>query len=228
MGLFDAFRKNNNTEPEVVVETSGDVNPQLNINKNTQLLNLQKGDVLDLTKCADSLNAVRAAAGWDVSRNAKSYDLDLCAYLCDKDGDIEHVVYYGDKDSYTSKGIYLDKDDLTGGSSDGDDENIFVTLNKIPDKIKSIYFAVVIYEASYKSQSFGEVKNAYVRLVNTEQNDKEICRYNLSDNTGGDTAVIAAKLTRGSNGWLFAPIGEYSKNSIKSLKKEIVKFSKKG
>lgn len=176
------------------------------------LLNLQKNNILDLRKYSDSLNKVRVAAGWDIAKGRSSFDLDLCAFLLDANGRGITKVYYGAK---SSTGIKLDGDNLTG-EGEGDDENINVTLEKIPANVSSIVFSVVIFNASVKGQHFEDVENAFCRLVD-ESNGKEICKFSLSEDGGKNTAVTFAELYRNDGGWSFRTIGTYSKDSIDSL-----------
>lgn len=200
--------------------TTNNVAPSSTPVASTGILNLNKGDVLDLTKSNPNLTKVHAAAGWDVAAHGKDYDLDLCAYLLNSKGDVVHTVYYADKDY---DGIFLDKDNLTG-EGDGDDENIHVVLDKLPVKITRIIFGVVIYEAKHRGQKFDKVKNAYVRLCDEADHDKEICRYQITENGGDNTAIEVASLNKDSNNhWSFQAIGTYSKDSISSLGKKVGK-----
>lgn len=181
------------------------------------LLNLTKGGILDLNKYSTSLSKVRAAAGWQVNLSVGSnYDLDLCAYLM-SNGRVSGVVYYGQKRGH---GLFLDGDNLTGSTGQNDDENIYVTLDQIPNDVNKIIFAVVIYDAANRHQKFKNVKNAYMRLVD-EVNGKEICRYVLTDDGGDNTAATLGALSRTSNGWQFEAIGKYSKDSISSLRDKL-------
>lgn len=190
--------------------------------KENGILNLKKNDILDLSKAAPGLNKIRVAAGWDVNTGlfGGSFDLDLCAILLDANdkpvSGINHCVYYGKK---KSEGIYLDGDNLTG-EGDGDDENIYVTLSQIPDQVKRIVFNVVIYNGIAKKQKFSKVKNAYVRIVDSEKRDEEICRYNLTDDGGDNTAVIFAELYKNGSSWEFKAIGNYKRASIENLVRE--------
>lgn len=190
--------------------------------KENGILNLKKNDILDLTKAAPGLNNIRVAAGWDVNSGlfGGSFDLDLCAILLDKNNrpasGINSCVYYGKKQS---EGIYLDGDNLTG-EGDGDDENIYVTLSQIPSQVERIVFNVVIYNGIAKKQKFSKVKNAYVRIVDTSKNDEEICRYNLTDDGGDNTAVVFAELYKNGSSWEFKAIGDYKKASIEALVRE--------
>ncbi len=202
MGLFNLKKK----EPE---QTKMEKPPAV------PGLNLEKDGILNLDKVSPDLRNLRLAAGWDMVRFGDDYDLDLCAYLLDSNGNPIRTdnpcIYYGKK---RAVGIHLDKDNLTG-EGDGDDENIFVNLNEISSEVEKIVFAVVIYNA--KGKSFRGVKNAYVRLVNTDDEDREICRYNLTQDGGGHTAVVVAELYRDMGTWSFKARGEYENETIHSL-----------
>lgn len=216
MGIFSMFNRNVQTGTGSVSTPS---NTSTRVPASSEgLLDLKKDDILDLSKCSDTLERVHVAAGWDVvADGGKDYDLDLCAYLLDGRGSVRDTVFYGDK---KAKGIFLDKDNLTG-EGDGDDENIHVRLSQLSPNIVKVVFAVVIYEAKSKRQVFGKVRNAYVRLCDEDNGDKEICRYMLSEDGGDNTAVRVAELNRtAENTWEFHALGIYSKDSIPSLKKK--------
>lgn len=206
MGLFNLKKK----EPE---QTKMEKPPAV------PGLNLKKDGILNLDKVSPDLRNLRLAAGWDMVHFGSDYDLDLCAYLLDSNGNPirrdNPCIYYGKKHAI---GIYLDKDNLTG-EGDGDDENIFVNLDEISSEVEKIVFAVVIYNANGKS--FRGVKNAYVRLVNTDDGDREICRYNLTKDGGEHTAVVVAELYRDMGAWSFKARGEYENETIHSLAAKI-------
>lgn len=212
MGLFgNMFNQN-----EVKVEPKQNI--QLNVSK-APGLNLQKDGILNLEKVSADLKNLRLAAGWDMVHFGSDYDLDLCAYLLDHAGSPiqsgNSCVYYAKK---KARGLQLDKDNLTG-KGDGDDENIFIHLDEVSEEVQKIVFAVVIYNAGRKS--FNGVKNAYVRLVNTDDGDKEICRYNLTKDGGNHTAVVVAELYREAGAWSFKARGEYMNETISSLKNKV-------
>ena len=217
MGLFDFFKKqpsNNSIDYSQPTYTPPKQEPPQNTGN---ILNLNKNDILDLNK---GLSRVRVAAGWDVNekRFESDYDLDLCAYLMTDTGAIQDRVYYGDK---RARGIYLDGDNLTG-AGEGDDENIYVTLDTINSSVTKIVFAVVIYNAEKRRQKFENVKNAYVRLVDVGgKYESELCRYNLSDNGGDNTAVVFASLNRTEQGWQFQAIGNYTCATISTLQHKL-------
>ena len=199
MGLFDFFKKEEKKQI---------------LNEPTPcILNLNKNDILDLNKVSENLNKVRVSAGWDVCVVGQDYDLDLCAMLVNKNDKLVDCVYYASK---RSKGLYLDGDNLTG-EGEGDDENIFVTLKEIPSSVSKIVFNVVIYQGANRHQQFKNVSNAYVRLVDIAHTEREICRYNLSNDGGDNTAVKFAELIRTNDGWQFHAIGNYLCGSISDL-----------
>lgn len=187
------------------------------------ILNLEKDAILDLSKDVEaSLKSMRVSAGWDVNAKGRDFDLDLCAFLVDANGKLinsaNSVVYYGEK---KSNGVKLDGDNLTGAGA-GDDENIFLSLEKVPQDCQAIKFYVIIYGGASRGQYFGEVRNAYVRLVNTENRpEKELCRYSLSEDGGKNTAIYFCELSRNSGNWNFKAVGEYLKASIEDIKRTL-------
>lgn len=216
MGIFNKlFNRggSENSEANTVSTSVVDNTPAPVVTPGFAPLNLNKGDILDLNKYSTSLTQVRASAGWKVNRGiGQDYDLDLCAYLM-SGKDVYKTVYYG---SRKGPGLYLDGDNLTGSDGQTDDENIFVTLNKIPSNVDRIVFAVVIYQADSRRQMFKNVQDAYMRLVDS-MNNREICKYYLSTDGGTNTAATLASLNRTNEGWSFQAIGKYSKDSIGSL-----------
>ena len=182
------------------------------------LLNLKKNDILDLSKTSSALTNIRVAAGWDINvSGGADYDLDLCAFLYDENGNpirsSNSMIYYGDK---KGKNIALDHDNLTG-EGDGDDENIHVNLLNLDPNVSKILFNVVIYQGASRGQRFGAVRNAYVRLVDEGDRGKELCRYSLTDDGGYNTAVVFAEVYKQNGSWLFRAVGNYSQDSIRSL-----------
>lgn len=188
------------------------------MNNNSQgLLNLSKGGVLDLTKQDKVYSKINVGGGWDVVINGPSADLDLSAFLLDRNGRItdtsRQVVFFN---QMRQNGIFLNGDNRTG-AGEGDDEVISIDLNNIDSNIDKIVFFITIFEAQQKAQNFGQVSNAFIRLVDATD-DSEIVRYNLTDNYSTDTAVIAAELFRNpTGGWSFKAIGEGSISDLNQL-----------
>lgn len=187
-------------------------------NKQPQnLLNLKKNDMLDLTKVAPSLKNVILGAGWDAAVRGATLDLDIAAFLLnenDRVADIStDVIYFN---NMSSTGIRLEGDNLTG-DGDGDDERIDIDLSLIPSNISRIVFFVTIYNAEAKKQTFGMVNNSYVRLLDADNNEKEVLRYELKGKYSTDTALTFAELIREGRGWTFHAIGEGSVGDLNTL-----------
>ena len=170
-------------------------------------LNLQKNQLLDLTKREPGLTKVTLGAGWDVAQTGQSFDLDIAAFLLDATGKVnalENVIFFNNK---AGAGIQLMGDNRTG-AGDGDDEQIQMDLTQINPMIQRIVFVVTIHNAMEKRQTFGMVQNSYVRLLNPLKGDQEICRFNLKEEGSTGTSVIFAELDRSAGDWQFKTIGE--------------------
>ena len=176
-------------------------------NQSAGILNLNKNDILDLTKKNPGLKKVSLGAGWDIANNGLDYDLDIAAFLLDsnnKFNTVSNIIFFNNKES---QGISLAGDNRTG-AGEGDDEVININLEEINPNIAKIVFVVTIHEAQAKRQTFGMVENSYVRLVDLENNKREICRFNLKENGSTATSVIFAELNRKGSEWQFKAIGE--------------------
>ena len=172
-----------------------------------QILNLQKNDILDLTKRNPGLKKVNLGAGWDVSTGGADFDLDIAAFLLDannKFNTVSNVIFFNNKQG---QGIALSGDNRTG-AGEGDDETIAIDLDQIDNSIQKIVFVVTIHEAQAKRQTFGMINNSYVRLLDVANNNKELCRFNLKADGSTATSVIFAELYREMNEWQFKAIGE--------------------
>ena len=188
----------------------------------TTLLNLQKNDILDLSKKDPSLKNILLGGGSDVAKKGffgfgADYDLDLIALLLGEDGKLikssKSVIYYNDM---VGQGIKLHGDNRTG-EGEGDDEKISISLDKLPIECKKVVFAVTIYDAVRRRQSFSKVKNAYVRLVNEAKGNEEICRYNLTEDGGNNTGIIFAELFKENGNWQFKAIGKLLDATVSTL-----------
>lgn len=171
-------------------------------------VNLTKGQKINLSKEVEGLKNITVGLGWDpvkggLFRAAPQMDLDASAIYC-KNDKYQGVVYYGDKNAF-SGAILHHGDNLTGHGA-GDDEQISVDLSELPENVDKIAFVVNIYGATNRQQDFGMVKNAYIRIVD-ESNGKELCRYNLSENYEGKTAMVFGELHKKDNEWKFNAVG---------------------
>ncbi|AEI37928.1 TerD family protein [Zymomonas mobilis] len=172
-------------------------------------ISLQKGGNLSLTKTDASLDVVLVGLGWDVrASDGADFDLDASAFLLRKDGHVRNDMdfcFYNQ--TVVGNGAVEHQGDNLTGSGDGDDEQIKLTLSKVPTDIEKIAIAVTIHDFEARRQNFGMVSNAYIRLVN-EKTGVEVVRYDLSEDASTETAMIFAELYRKDSGWSFRAIGQ--------------------
>ncbi len=172
------------------------------------VLNLKKNDVLNLTKKEPGLEKVILGAGWDIAVSGNSFDLDISAFLLNANGKItdvqQNVIFFN---NMQGQGIFLEGDNRTG-AGDGDDERIQIDLSQINPAVQKIVFVVSIFEAMNKRQTFGMVENSFVRLLDAKNDEREICRFNLKENSSTATSVIFAELYKNNGEWNFKAIGE--------------------
>lgn len=187
-------------------------------------VNLSKGQKVSLTKDNPGLTNVVVGIGWDVNAfdTGGDFDLDASAFLLGENGKITNpgdFVFYGNK-THASGSVQHMGDNLTG-AGDGDDEQIMVDLQQLPAEYDKIVFVVNIFQAAQRRQNFGMIRNAFIRIC--DESGKELCRYNLSENYDGMTAMIFGELYRHNGAWKFNAIGQATTdNSIQDLAKKFV------
>lgn len=187
-------------------------------------VNLVKGQKISLSKEVEGLAKVMIGLGWDAVTNSGNFlnrkpeiDCDASAIVLGKNEKYRSCVYFGNLSD--EKGCVCHHGDNLTGDGDGDDEQITVDLAKISDKVEKIVFVVNIYDCKNRKQDFGLVKNAFIRLVD-EISGKEICRYNLSEDYAGKTAMIFAEVYKKDGEWKFNAIGQGTDDTnIKKLVK---------
>lgn len=187
-------------------------------------VSLQKGQKISLTKNNDRLNKIIIGLGWDAKSEGKGFlggffgggsgsniDCDASAFLLQNGKLIykEDVVFFGNL-KHLSKAVIHTGDNLTG-EGDGDDEQIIVELKNVPATYDKIVIVVNIFRAYERHQHFGMIQNAFIRIVNAETN-KEMCRYNLTDDYTDCTAMIFGEVYRYNNEWKFNAIGQGTKD----------------
>lgn len=177
-------------------------------NNQSGALNLKKNDILNLTKKEPGLEKVVLGAGWDISLNGSTFDLDISAFLLGQNGKVnnvnEDVIYFN---NMNSQGIKLCGDNRTG-VGEGDNERIEIDLRQIKESVSKIIFVVTIFEAREKRQTFGMIDNSYIRLLDEKNGEKEICRFNLKENGSTATTVVFAELFKENNEWHFKALGD--------------------
>ncbi|MFF0293918.1 TerD family protein [Kitasatospora sp. NPDC004615] len=178
---------------------------------------LAKGGNVSLTKAAPNLTQVRIGLGWDArSTTGAPFDLDASALLCSGGrvlGD-EYFVFYNNLRS--PEGSVEHQGDNLTGDGDGDDEVVDVHLDLVPVQIDKVVFAVSIYDADARLQSFGQVSNAYIRVANVSDGN-EIARYDLTEDASGETAMIFGELYRYQGEWKFRAVGQGYASGLRGI-----------
>ena len=182
-------------------------------------VNLQKGQKVSLTKGNPGLSRVVVGLGWDVNQfdTGGAFDLDTAAFLLTDSGKVsrsEDFVFFGNL-THPSGAVQHMGDNLTG-AGDGDDEQIKVNLQQIPDHITKIAFTVTIYEADIRHQNFGQVNNAFIRIYNAE-NGEELLRYDLGEDFSIETAAVFGELYKNNGEWKFNAIGSGYQGGLAAL-----------
>lgn len=182
-------------------------------------INLAKGQKVDLTKGNPGLKNIMVGLGWDVNAfdSGDSFDLDAAAFLIDAAGKCptdKEFVFYGNL-THSSGAVNHMGDNLTG-DGEGDDEQIQIDLSKVPANIEKIAFTVTIYEAEARHQNFGQVSNAFIRLVD-ESNGTELIRYDLGEDFSIETAVVVGELYRNNGEWKSNAIGSGFQGGLAAL-----------
>ncbi len=172
-------------------------------------ISLQKGQKVDLTKGNPSLKKILIGLGWDTNKYDGGYDFDLdaAAFLLGANGKVnsdDDFVFYNNL-KHKSGAVEHLGDNLTG-AGEGDDEEIKVDLSKVPANVDKIDFTVTIYDADARRQKFGQVENAYIRVVDDETG-RELIRYDLGEDFSVETAVVVGEIYRNKGEWKFNAIG---------------------
>ncbi|MFE2944165.1 TerD family protein [Streptomyces sp. NPDC059255] len=172
-------------------------------------VSLSKGGNVSLSKEAPGLTAVLVGLGWDVrTTTGTDYDLDASALLVDESGKVasdQHFIFYNNLKSPDGS-VEHTGDNLTG-EGDGDDETVKVDLANVPAQVSKIVFPVSIHDAENRGQSFGQVRNAYIRVVN-QAGGAELARYDLSEDAATETAMVFGELYRNGAEWKFRAVGQ--------------------
>lgn len=183
-------------------------------------VSLSKGGNVSLSKEAPGLTAVLVGLGWDVrATDGGDFDLDASAFLLSSSGKVRSdsdFIFYNNLKS--SDGSIEHTGDNKTGAGEGDDEAIKINLAKVPADVATVVVAVTIHEAEARKQNFGGVRNAFVRVVNQADN-KEIARYDLSEDASTETAMIFAEVYRAGAEWKFKAVGQGFKGGLGPLAK---------
>jgi len=172
-------------------------------------VSLSKGGNVSLSKEAPGLSNILIGLGWDVrSTDGAAFDLDASCFLLNADGKVRSdgdFIFYNNLKS--SDGSVEHTGDNLTGEGDGDDEAVKVNLSQVPAEVAKIAVAVTIHDADARRQNFGSVSNAFVRIVDSS-NGTEITRYDLTEDSSTETAMIFGEVYRHGEEWKFRAVGQ--------------------
>jgi tellurium resistance protein TerD len=181
-------------------------------------VSLSKGGNVSLSKEAPGLTAVNVGLGWDArTTSGTDFDLDASALMVDANGKIlsdQHFIFFNNLTSPDGS-VEHTGDNLTG-EGEGDDEMIKINVSSVPPEVSKIVFAVSIYDAESRGQSFGQVRNAFIRVVN-QANESEIARYDLSEDASTETAMIFGEVYRNGPEWKFRAVGQGYSTGLRGI-----------
>lgn len=173
------------------------------------VINLSKGQKINLSKSKPGLKKIMIGLGWDTNKYSGGFDFDLDAsvFMVDEHGRTlpAHFIFYNNLTG--PNGSVVHQGDNRTGEGEGDDEQIFVDLDKVPADIQKIAITVTIDDADNRHQNFGMVDNAFLRLVNNDT-DKEEARFDLGEEFSIETAVVVGELYKLNGEWNFRAIGQ--------------------
>ena len=178
------------------------------------MINLSKGGRVNLSKEAPGTQKFRIGLGWDANATdtGSDFDLDVSVFLCKYDAQSnpklisdQHFVFFNNLKSPDGS-VEHTGDNLTG-EGEGDDEQIKVDLQTVPAEVAKIVFPVSIYDADGRQQNFGQVRNAFIRVVN-QAGGGEIARYDLTEDASTETAMVFGELYRNGAEWKFRAVGQ--------------------
>ncbi|GGV04285.1 chemical-damaging agent resistance protein C [Actinomadura cremea] len=172
-------------------------------------VSLSKGGNVSLTKQAPGLTAVTVGLGWDLrTTTGTDFDLDASALVLDASGKIitdQHFVFFNNL--RTPDGAVEHTGDNTTGAGEGDDERLNVDFGAMPGTAERVAFAVSIYDGDSRGQNFGQVRNAFIRVMN-QADGTELARYDLTEDASMETAMVFGELYRAGTDWKFRAVGQ--------------------
>ena len=181
-------------------------------------VSLVKGGNVSLTKEAPTMNVAMAGLGWDARvTDGQDFDLDASVFMVGDDGKVLNdtsFIFFNNKNS--ACGSVEHQGDNRTGAGEGDDEQVKITLSKVPAEVKKLVFAVTIYDAEARKQNFGMVSNSFMRIFNND-NGAEIARFDLSEDASTETAMVFGELYRNGNEWKFKAVGQGFAGGLSAL-----------
>ena len=184
-------------------------------------ISLTKGGNISLTKLEPTLGSVRVGLGWDArTTDGAPFDLDASVMVCGPDGKVpgnDHFVFYNQL--ATPDGTVRHSGDVRDGEVTGDDETVHVDLAGLAATIDKVVFVATIHEADARGQSFGQVRNAFIRVVN-EGDGAEMARYDLTEDASMETAMVFGELYRHGGEWKFRAVGQGYASGLEGIARD--------
>ncbi|MEA5510991.1 TerD family protein [Crocosphaera sp. UHCC 0190] len=184
-------------------------------------ISLNKGQRISLDKAHPGLKAAFVGLGWDVKQvdTGKDFDLDVSVFMLGANEKLisdEHLIFYNNLKSPDSDHSVEHMGDNLTGAGEGDDEVVLVNFTKIPADVQKLVFVVTIHEADQRGQNFGQVENAFVRLVDV-QTKEEVLRYDLTETYSIETALIITEIYRKDGEWRMSAIGSGYQGGLQAI-----------
>jgi tellurium resistance protein TerD len=184
-------------------------------------INLSKGERISLEKVAPGLVEIFIGLGWDINATdtGGDFDIDASIFLLGSNDKLisdQHFIFYNNPKSPDPGQSIQQRGDNRTGAGEGDDEIVDVNLKTIPPEVVKMALTVTIHEADKRHQNFGQVSNAFVRIVNCE-NEQEIIRYDLTEDFSVETALIMAELYRKDGEWRMNAVGAGYEGGLQAL-----------
>lgn len=181
-------------------------------------VSLAKGGNVSLSRTSPELKKILVGLGWDArSTVGEDFDLDISVFILNKHGKIrsdEDFIFYNNLIS-KCKSVQHQGDNRTG-AGDGDDEAVIIDLEKVPVDVQKFAITVTIHDADARKQNFGQVADAFMRIVNVD-NDSELARFDLSEDYSTETAMIFGEIYRHNDEWKFKAVGQGFSGGLEAM-----------
>ena len=181
-------------------------------------VSLVKGGNVSLTKEAPTMNVAMVGLGWDARvTDGQGFDLDASVFAVGEDGKVlsdAHFIFFNNKTS--PDGAVEHQGDNRTGEGDGDDEVVKVNLTQVPADVDKIVVTVTIHDAAARSQNFGQVANAFIRVVN-EETGTEVVRFDLAEDYSVETAMVFGEVYRHNGEWKFRAVGQGYSGGLQAM-----------
>ena len=181
-------------------------------------VSLSKGGNVSLTKEAPGMTRAVIGLGWDAnSFTGSEFDLDAQAIMVGANGKVPNDGFFVFFNQLKSpEGSVEHTGDNRTGEGEGDDEAINVDLAAVPAEIEKVVFTVAIYDADTRKQSFGQVRNGFIRVVNADSS-AEVARYDLTEDASTETAMVFGELYRSGSDWKFRAVGQGYADGLRGI-----------